>query len=199
MEIQELFTDFVLKDENENLAIELQPVCKSLMRSVVKVARYPNGWSSYFADDEKVRDFKQWENPIWDKFFEYILDNVNEYVKHIKVGDYTKPVLTDCWVSVMDEYGGHETHQHGQSDISGNFYVDATMHAAPIHFQRPYMQLSPWAYKSHTRANKFLAQETELKTRTGILYLWNSTMRHGVRNNHYKGRTAISFNVDLKC
>ena len=56
MEIQELFTDFVLKDENENLAIELPPVCKSLMRSVGKVARYPNGWSSYFADDEKVRE-----------------------------------------------------------------------------------------------------------------------------------------------
>ena len=104
-------------------------------------------------------------------------------------------VLEDMWINVLNEGGSHGSHIHPHSVISGTTYVSIPKEAGEIRFEDPRLQFMMSAPPRKKDAR------TELKTFhshhpvAGEVLLWESWLRHEVRQNGSKAnRVSISFN-----
>jgi uncharacterized protein (TIGR02466 family) len=192
-----IFSDFVYEDKNEELAWELLPACQQLLRQCKADNRYLKGLTTYYSDNVKVQDFREWEYPVFDKFYEYILSNIQEYMKIMSIHTFTIPKLTHVWISEMNEGGSHEFHVHNNSWISGNYYVKAPISSAHLVFQRPNFEFDRWSGNMYEQHKPINHTEFNFSAEVGKLLMWKSILKHGVRHNYSNNRIAISFNVDL--
>lgn len=195
--ITPIFSDFVYEDTDEELAYELLPICKQLLSKCGSDNRYLNGTTTFYSEDPKVNNFQEWDYPVLDKFYEFVLKNVEEYIETMKIKFYTKPKLTHVWISEMREGGSHEFHVHGNSWISGNFFVKIPYSSAKLVFQRPNYGFDMWSGANFWKPKTINNIEYSFSPSVGKLLLFKSSMIHGVRHNYSDSRICISFNIDL--
>ena len=195
--ITQMFTDFVYEEKNEELAFELLPACKQILKKCYAHNNYLKGITTFYSEDPKVNDFREWDYPAFDKFNEFILENVKEYIKTMQIVSHTKPKLTHMWFSEMHEGGSHEFHVHGNSWISGNFFVKGPLSSAHLTFQRPNYGFDRWTGAKYQIPKVENNMEWSFAPTTGKLLLFKSNIVHGVRHNYSDSRICISFNIDL--
>jgi uncharacterized protein (TIGR02466 family) len=99
-----------------------------------------------------------------------------------------KPRLDSLWVNLLKSDGTHSGHIHPQAIISGTFYVDVPPASGAIRFEDPRL---PLMMAAPPRAESFVTVDT----RSGLLLLWESWLRHEVLAGASKGeRLSVSFN-----
>lgn len=107
-------------------------------------------------------------------------------------------VMQESWINVLKSNGGHSSHIHAQSVISGTFYVSVPDNAGVIQFEDPRLAMmmhSPPRRAKTRQDRQVIVGVTPIR---GTLLLWESWLRHAVETNRStEDRISISFNYDL--
>ena len=106
--------------------------------------------------------------------------------------------INNMWAIINKGGSTNLRHQHGNSTISGAYYVKAPENAGDIIFYDP----RPAPVYSHPNAlspNSLNAQVNGISPREGALVLFPSYLDHSVNENmSNEERIVISFNINLK-
>lgn len=134
----------------------------------------------------------------------YIKDIITEAGNkvYVDVLNYDGEVeITNCWLNVAEVGASQPFHNHGNSVISGTFYVK-TDENSNLTFQSPFTQSSNFNntiinYPSKKENDKYSFHYTYLNipVNEGDCLFWNSYLNHGYFNNKTQGRMSISFNM----
>lgn len=106
--------------------------------------------------------------------------------------------IQDSWINVLGPKGGHGSHFHALSVISGTFYVATPPGSSAITFEDPRSGMM-----MHTPLRKpttILERQPSVRVQPipGTLLLWESWLRHEVPVNlSAEPRISISFNYDV--
>lgn len=103
--------------------------------------------------------------------------------------------LDSLWVNVLRRGGHHSGHIHPSSVISGTLYLATPPGAGELKLEDPrlpfFMAAPPLAAGAPEERRRFVY----LTPREGVLYLWESWLRHEVTANKAREpRVSISFN-----
>ena len=106
-----------------------------------------------------------------------------------------KPKLDSLWVNLLKSGGHHSGHVHPHSIISGALYVEVPAGSGAIRFEDPRLPLMMAAPPRRQDAKEGLQPFVTIEPRPGLVFLWESWLRHEVLPGTGKGeRLSISFN-----
>jgi len=134
---------------------------------------------------------------------EYIKDAIIEAGNkvYVDVLNYEGELdITSCWLNVCEVGGSQPFHNHGNSVISGTFYVNADENSN-LTFQSPFTQSSNFNnvfvnYPSNNPCEyNFHHSYMTVPLTSGDCLFWNSYLSHGYFNNQTQSRMSISFNM----
>jgi uncharacterized protein (TIGR02466 family) len=99
-------------------------------------------------------------------------------------------IITRCWINDCSKGGSQPPHGHGNSLISGTYYVNfiPAMHA-PLTFSKPIIRGTPYLKLDGGES------VAHIKPYEGNLLLWESHNPHEYHSNNTDKRISISFNV----
>ena len=174
-EINEEMHDYIKKLQNENnIGIE---------RSNVK------GWHS---NDFDLTD-KQPQNFI--KFIFPAIEQVMNDMNWEKQKQIAK--INNMWAIINIGGSANLRHQHGNSTISGAYYVRAPNNAGDIVFYDP-RPAPVYSHPNVKKPNILNAQVNGISPKEGALVLFPSYLDHSVNENLSKDeRIVISFNIRI--
>tara|TARA_B100001029_G_C15047029_1_gene447898 strand:- start:138 stop:734 length:597 start_codon:yes stop_codon:yes gene_type:complete len=173
--INELIFKYIKKLQNED--------SKGLIRSNIK------GWHS------KEFDLKEVEPQ---NFIKLILPNIEKVISDMNWDNNTQKIkITEMWAIVNKGGAENSRHHHGNSSISGAYYVRAPMRSGDIVFYDP----RPAPVYSHPLAktpNSLNAMVNSISPVEGGLILFPSYLDHSVNPNlSNEERIVISFNISF--
>jgi uncharacterized protein (TIGR02466 family) len=153
----------------------------------------PTGWHSHSLSDPTfssnfILDYKL--SAFEDELEQHIL----QYLKQINspLGT-TKPLkyrIYRSWMTLTSNGEYAHTHCHGDSDISGVYYLDSNSLDGNLFFQSPNKIMSTSTCFTH------IPDATEIIPKTGLLLLFPGWLDHGVRTNITEHeRISVSFNI----
>jgi uncharacterized protein (TIGR02466 family) len=116
---------------------------------------------------------------------------------HYEIGR-RKPVMTDCWASLMPAGVVHSLHLHPTSFVSGTYYVAVPKGAGALKFEDPRLSRLMAAPPRRADAPPAFRSHVSLPAKAGDVILFESWLRHEVPPAHYDGeRISVSFNYAL--
>jgi len=145
----------------------------------------------YFENNNKFL-----ENVEFLDFKNFLIGSATQYIKDFLEID-SEIILPLCWINCADSGHRLEKHNHGNSYISGTYYLNFdTLDHAPLTFYKsvlgnthPYFDVVPKNYNIHNAGRCELSQIQE-----GDLFLWPSHIEHGYEKNLKDNRISISMN-----
>lgn len=128
-----------------------------------------------------------------------LLNSVKSYLTEVLQVKYDECFISSSWYNVNTLGSYHISHSHGNSYVSGVFYVNAPsdVEGGEIVFSNDNSYLSK--YSIEPAANNDFNSPFQLKPQTNMLVLFPSTLVHSV--NMWQGiypRISLSFNVFFK-
>ena len=106
--------------------------------------------------------------------------------------------ISNMWAIINTGGSANTRHQHGNSTISGAYYVRAPKNSGDIVFYDP-RQSRLVRKPKISKLNNLNGEEVNIKPTDGLLVLFPSYLYHSVNENlSNEERIVISFNVDLK-
>jgi uncharacterized protein (TIGR02466 family) len=109
-------------------------------------------------------------------------------------------VITDCWMNLCQNNGDQFLHNHGNSFISGTYYVNFNpdVHGR-LKFQNqnmmPEMNASPFIELTIKKNTKYNSGGAMMNYNEGDVLFWQSHLIHGYDGNSSDNRISISFNI----
>ena len=108
-------------------------------------------------------------------------------------------VMDSLWVNVLKPGGGHTSHIHPHSVISGAYYVATPPGASALKLEDPRLPMMMAAPGRHAEAPEDLQTFVYVAPAPGTVLLWESWLRHEVPANGAKSdRISVSFNYAWK-
>jgi len=195
IKVNSIFPTAVAQFTYVNQSIIKEKVLEYIKNNQDKEVRgvFDENLSHYFMDG----DTKFFQS-IPDKDFEnFLKQSCSDFLQTILLKENCEEVIiTDCWLNNCYKNGSQKTHSHGNSYISGTYYVNYIpgLHA-PLFFDQPKKENSaPFFELVNTEFNEFNAGHVVMKPEEGVLFLWQSQLPHGFGINNYDGRISISMN-----
>tara|TARA_B100000674_G_scaffold145191_1_gene114669 strand:+ start:1792 stop:2388 length:597 start_codon:yes stop_codon:yes gene_type:complete len=148
------------------------------------------GWHS--------QDFDLNNNDI-QKFINFILPGIEQVISDM---DWEKSKQTakinNMWAIINTGGSGNLRHQHGNSTISGAYYVRAPVNSGDIVFYDP-RPAPVYSHPNVVNANLLNAQVNGISPKEGALILFPSYLDHSVNENKSsEERIVISFNIRIQ-
>ncbi len=175
---------------------ELEVSCRSIAEDDLAGQQWceNNGYSGY-TSYASLSDLT-WRFPIFSELKDILDSHVANFVEKLDFDlDDRDIVLEDMWINILDEGGSHGSHIHPHSVISGTAYVSIPNEAGEIRFEDPRLQFMMSAPPRKKDARTELRAFHSHHPVAGEVLLWESWLRHEVRQNGSKGkRVSISFN-----
>lgn len=147
---------------------------------------YGNDMGESILYNEGFENFKNWVEECCEDYVQKVLGN---YLPD-------KMMVTDSWVNIANKGAFQYYHYHGNSIVSGTYYINFDEEHVPLFFKHPNtfegqhlpvfeMEKGPTTkYNSDARINVY----------EGGLYLWRSHMPHGYPVNPKDDRISLSMN-----
>ena len=108
-------------------------------------------------------------------------------------------VMDSLWVNVLKPGGGHTSHIHPHSVISGAYYVATPPGASALKLEDPRLPMMMAAPGRYAEAPEDLQTFVYVAPAPGTVLLWESWLRHEVPANGAKSdRISVSFNYAWK-
>lgn len=109
-------------------------------------------------------------------------------------------VITDCWLNVCHSNGDQFMHNHGNSFVSGTYYVNFNPDVhGKLKFQNqnmmPETNLSPFIELNIKKNTKYNSGGAVINHTEGDVLFWQSHLVHGYTDNIADNRISISFNI----
>ena len=191
MEVIELFPTSIAQfryDKNNELKKIVADVMQTADKADVTVKEFS---THYFENSQRFI-----ENPEFLDFKNFLIKSATQYINNFLEID-SEIILPLCWINCADNGHRLEKHNHGNSYISGTYYLnfDQQEHA-PLTFYKsvlgnshPYLDIIPKNYNIHNAGRCELSHIQE-----GDLFLWPSHVEHGYERNQKDNRISISMN-----
>lgn len=197
MSVRTLFATRFYEDSlDETLIAELEHSCRSLAqddRAGRKWARdhnYP-GYTSYASlDDLPMRD------PVFADLKRKIDGHVRRFVEQSFLDTGGRKLRLDSlWVNVLKAGGGHTSHIHPHSIVSGTVYVCVPPGSGELKLEDPRLPMLMAAPPRRADAPEDAQTFVYAQPAPGTIFLWESWLRHEVPAGRAKSeRISISFN-----
>lgn len=138
------------------------------------------------------------ETPELSELKKFILQEVTDYFDNvISPRNNITPYITISWTNVTTTNGFHHKHAHGNSILSGVFYVTADSYTDSIIFYDRVYETIEMRPKNW---NIWNSDSWEIPVNTGDLLLFPSRLIHEVRivNIQNHKRISLAFNVFIR-
>jgi len=191
MDVIELFPISIAQFQytnHSNLKTLVNEIIQDADKSDITVKDFSN---HYF---ENNRNFL--ENPKLLDFKNFLIKSATQYINDFLEID-SEIILPLCWINCANAGHRLEKHNHGNSYISGTYYLNFDqLEHAPLTFYKsvlgnshPYFDSIPTNYNIHNAGRCELSHIQE-----GDLFLWPSHVEHGYEKNQNDNRISISMN-----
>ena len=128
----------------------------------------------------------------FDMFHDWIKRCSLEYMNKILGRECEDVIITECWLNVCKQGSYQRMHSHGNSFVSGTYFVNFEQGKhAPLAFFNAKDLAQQFLEVKGNEAKKIAV----VKHGEGTLLLWESHILHGYEENMKDNRMTISFNV----
>ena len=148
------------------------------------------GWHS--------KDFNMKENEP-KNFIKFILPAIEQVITDMNWEKQKQSInIINMWAIINTGGSANLRHQHGNSTISGAYYVRAPKNSGDIVFYDP-RPAPAYTYPIAVNPNLLNAQVNGISPKEGALVLFPSYLDHSVNENlSNEERIVISFNITIK-
>ena len=148
------------------------------------------GWHS--------KDFNMQENEPKD-FIKFILPAIEQVITDMNWEKQKQSInINNMWAIINTGGSANLRHQHGNSTISGAYYVRAPKNSGDIVFYDP-RPAPVYTYPKALNPNLLNAQVNGISPKEGVLVLFPSYLDHSVNENlSSEERIVISFNITIQ-
>ena len=148
------------------------------------------GWHS--------KDFNMQENEPKD-FIKFILPAIEQVINDMNWEKQKQSInINNMWAIINTGGSANLRHQHGNSTISGAYYVRAPNNSGDIVFYDP-RPAPVYTYPKAVNPNLLNAQVNGISPKEGALVLFPSYLDHSVNENlSNEERIVISFNITIQ-
>ena len=148
------------------------------------------GWHS--------KDFNMQENEPKD-FIKFILPAIEQVITDMNWEKQKQSInINNMWAIINTGGSANLRHQHGNSTISGAYYVRAPENSGDIVFYDP-RPAPVYTYPKAVNPNLLNAQVNGISPKEGALVLFPSYLDHSVNENlSNEERIVISFNITIQ-
>ena len=148
------------------------------------------GWHS--------KDFNMQENEPKD-FIKFILPAIEQVITDMNWEKQKQSInINNMWAIINTGGSANLRHQHGNSTISGAYYVRAPKNSGDIVFYDP-RPAPVYTYPKSVNPNLLNAQVNGISPKEGALVLFPSYLDHSVNENlSNEERIVISFNITIQ-
>lgn len=136
---------------------------------------------------------------VFEDLFKIIDEHAETYATLIDM-DLRGRVLTlqDSWINVLAPMGGHSSHTHPMSMISGTVYISVPPDGSGIQFEDPRSPIMMHTLPRLPTARPDRQAGATFMPARGSVMMWESWLRHEVPQNLSDAvRISISFNYDI--
>jgi uncharacterized protein (TIGR02466 family) len=197
--VTEIYRAELLEPDTEFLFKHLDFACRKMAKEHEQGRAWSQktnyiGYTSY-GTIRCLRDYAQ----VFEDLFKIIDIHALECAKLLEMDLKNKTlILQDSWINVLGPYGGHASHLHPLSTLSGTVYVSVPPGASGIQFEDPRMTMMMHAPPRDPEAREDRRSTFPVIPARGTVMLWESWLRHEVpQNRSGEPRISISFNYDL--
>lgn len=129
----------------------------------------------------------------------FLEDCVADYLDNVYCYEYDSFDIMHSWVNRAPEGGFQRMHFHGNSIVSGVYYLKADpQKSAPLMFEKPEINTQPYIAIAAKQQTIFTANRIAYPSETGTCYLFPSQIKHGYETPSQGGeRISLAFNVML--
>ncbi len=129
----------------------------------------------------------------------FLEDCVKDYLDNVYAYEYEDFEIVHAWVNRAPVGGFQRMHYHGNSVVSGVYYLKADPNfSAPLVFEKPELNTRPYIAIATREQTIFTANQVAYPSETGIAYLFPSQILHGYEVPTRGGeRISLAFNVML--
>ncbi len=148
------------------------------------------GWHS--------KDFNMQENEP-KNFIKFILPAIEQVITDMNWEKQKQSInINNMWAIINTGGSANLRHQHGNSTISGAYYVCAPKNSGDIVFYDP-RPAPVYTYPKALKPNLLNAQVNGINPKEGALVLFPSYLDHSVNENlSNEERIVISFNISIQ-
>lgn len=123
---------------------------------------------------------------------------VADYLDNIVCYQYEDFKIAHAWVNRASEGAFQPMHMHGNSIVSGVYYLRAHRDNSPLIFEKSEINTSPYLAVSPAKQTPFNSNRVAMPVESGICFLFPSNIRHGYDVPNAGGeRASLAFNVML--
>ena len=139
------------------------------------------------------------EEPRFASLAVFLKDCVKDYLDNVYCYQYEDFAIIHAWVNRAAEGGYQRMHYHGNSIVSGVYYLQADpKQSAPLMFDKPEINTQPYLAIAAREQTLFTANRVAYPSETGYAYLFPSQILHGYEMPTRGGeRISLAFNVML--
>jgi len=138
------------------------------------------------------------EDPRFEELTAFLRDCVADYLDNIVSYQYEGFSIVHSWVNRAGEGAIQRMHYHGNSVVSGVYYLQASRENSPLIFEKTEVNTSPYIAVAPKEQNLFNANRMAFPAETGACYLFPSHIKHGYDlPNQGEERVSLAFNVML--
>ncbi len=129
----------------------------------------------------------------------FLHDCVKDFLDNVYCYEYEHFKIVHAWVNRASEGGYQRMHYHGNSVVSGVYYLQADpKQSAPLMFDKAEINTQPYLAIAAREQTLFTANRVAYPSETGIAYLFPSQILHGYEMPTRGGeRISLAFNVML--
>jgi uncharacterized protein (TIGR02466 family) len=188
MTIHQLFPEPVYFSQLERVLTqeELQAIAQYKQKTYKNVGNSRTN-DSYVLENKALKDLKK---DLHTKVMDY-------FDKVICTDNLITPYITQSWINYTKSDQFHHRHSHSNCLVSGVFYIAADKKVDSITFNKFFPDSR--IILDITKYNIFNSSICRFPVETGDLFLFRSTLEHGVDKKKGKNtRTSLSFNIFIK-
>jgi uncharacterized protein (TIGR02466 family) len=124
---------------------------------------------------------------------------VTDYLDNVYCYRYDRFDISAAWVNRTSAGGTQRMHCHGNSIVSGVYYLHAdARQSSPLVFEKSELNSQPYIAIAAREQTMFTANRAAYPASTGVAYLFPSQLRHGYDvPTRGEERVSVAFNVLL--
>ena len=128
----------------------------------------------------------------------FLRDTVKDYLDNVVSYRYEDFGIIHAWINRARDGGIQRMHFHGNSVVSGVYYLQASRENAPLIFEKTDINTAPYLAIAPYEQTLYNANRMAFPAETGVCYLFPSNIKHGYdMPNRASDRISLAFNVML--
>jgi uncharacterized protein (TIGR02466 family) len=136
------------------------------------------------------------DQPDFKSIKDFCLHAIEHHITNVEKYSYEDFWISSSWLNFCQPGGYQENHTHGNSVLSGCFYILADTSHPGLTFKKQRIDAGPHLIFGETGDNSYKSEEIEFKIKTNDLLLFSPQLMHGYnKNTSNETRISIAFNV----